>query len=67
MLYQHERPMGLVVHTCDILDVYTEELGKPIDYLKERNNGSVPNKENKIVIDPHKLKSYQNKNPQLNT
>lgn len=27
MLSQHERPMGIVVHTCNILDRYVEILG----------------------------------------
>jgi hypothetical protein len=48
--------MGIVVHTCNLLDVYEEELGKPLDYLKEKNSGTLSIKENGILVDEHKLR-----------
>jgi len=39
LLSQDDRPMGVVVNACQVLDYYEDKLGNPLDFLKERTSG----------------------------
>lgn len=63
MLSQNEKPVGIVVHECLVLDGYSEILGDPVDYLKDKNNPKIDRNQKLLAIDKEKLKSYTDHNP----